>query len=189
VMTGPTPTPPLKGTGLRDKGQRSEAPHLQGRGLGWGLSVEQIDLLHKRAAEMRRNPTEPEKRLWRYLSNAQLDGHKFRRQSVIGSFIADFMCPQKALIVEVDGDTHDDVKDRLRNDVLAGFGFQVVRVTNPDVMINMDGALAVIGAALAATPDRWGGLQGDDRPRPNPSPEGEGLYKIEVRKDVHAPNQ
>ena len=38
---------------------------------------------------MRRNPTEPEKLLWRHLSGAQLEGHKFRRQSVIGSFIAD----------------------------------------------------------------------------------------------------
>jgi very-short-patch-repair endonuclease len=186
LNTGPTPTPPLKGRGLRDKGRRPEAPPLQGRGLGWGLSVEQIDTLHARAAEMRRNPTEPEKRLWRYLSGAQLDGHKFRRQSVIGSSIADFMCPQKALIVEVDGDTHDVGKDRLRDDALAGFGFRVVRVTNPDVMANMDGVLAVIGAALAEAGDRWGCSQNLDSPHPNPSPEGEGLQKIEVRKDVYA---
>jgi very-short-patch-repair endonuclease len=38
----------------------------------------------------------------------QLEGHKFRRQSVIDCFIADFLCPQKALIVEVDGDTHEE---------------------------------------------------------------------------------
>ena len=152
-----------------DKGWRSEAPPLQGRGLGWGLSVEQLNTLHRRTNEMRRNLTEPEKRLWRHLSNSQLDGHKFRRQSVIGWYIADFLCPQKTLIVEVDGDTHDEGKDRLRDDVLAGYGFHVVRVTNLDVMTNMEGVIAFIGAALADAPERW------DSPHPNPTPEGEGL--------------
>jgi very-short-patch-repair endonuclease len=120
---------------------------------------------------MRRNPTEPEKRLWRNLSSSQLDGHKFRRQSVIGWYIADFFCPQKALIVEVDGDTHDEGKDKLRDDVLARYGFRVLRVTNLDVMTNMEGVIAFIGAALTKVPKRW------DRPHPNPSPEGEGLSR------------
>ena len=118
---------------------------------------------------MRRNPTEPEKRLWRHLSNGQLEGQKFRRQSVIGRFIADFLCPQKALIVEVDGDTHDEAKDRLRDDILVGRGFHVVRVTNGDVMTNVDGVLTQILLALNAAADRW------DKPHPNPSPEGGGL--------------
>jgi very-short-patch-repair endonuclease len=152
-----------------DKGWRPEAPPLQGRGLGWGLSNAQLKELHRRAAEMRRNPTEPEKRLWRHLSNGQLEGHKFRRQSVIGCFIADFMCPQRALIVEVDGDTHDEGKDRLRDDVLAERGFRTVRVANDDVMSNMDGVLQHILIVLNKTPRRW------NSPHPNPSPEGEGL--------------
>ena len=152
-----------------DKGRRSEAPPLQGRGLGWGLSNAQLKELHRRAAEMRRNPTEPEKRLWRHLSNSQLGGHKFRRQSVIGWFIADFLCPQKALIVEVDGDTHDQAKDKLRDDILARRGFRVIRVTNEDVMRNMDSVLTTIAQALAVAPTRW------NSPHPNPSPEGEGL--------------
>ncbi|WP_445193453.1 endonuclease domain-containing protein [Sphingomonas sp. Tas61C01] len=125
--------------------------------------------MHDRAAAMRRNPTEPEKRLWRVLSSAQLGGHKFRRQSVVGPFIADFLCPQRALIVEVDGDTHDEAKDRLRDDDLAGRGFHVVRVGNGDVMNNLDGVAQTIGIALDRAPARW------DRPHPNPSPEGEGL--------------
>jgi very-short-patch-repair endonuclease len=144
--------------------------------LGWGLSVEQLRELHRRAAAMRRNPTEPEKRLWRHLSNGQLHGHKFRRQSVIGPFIADFLCPQKALIAEVDGDTHDEAKDRLRDDRLAARGFRVVRVTNDDVMTNMDGVLTMIEGALQAASDRW------NKPHPNPTPEGEGLVSVEARK-------
>jgi very-short-patch-repair endonuclease len=159
-----------------DKGWDPKAPPLQGRGKGWGLSVEQLQLLHKRAAEMRRNPTEPEKRLWRHLSNGQLSGHKFRRQSVIGWFIADFLCPQRALIVEVDGDTHDEAKDQLRDDILAQQGFRVLRVTNQDVMANMDGVLTFIAGALTKAPDRW------HKPHPNPSPEGEGLEAVEAQK-------
>ncbi|HEY0411820.1 MAG TPA: DUF559 domain-containing protein [Allosphingosinicella sp.] len=137
--------------------------------MGWGLSNARLEELHERAAGMRRNPTEPEKRLWRNLSNGQLGGHKFRRQSVVGRFIADFLCPQKALIVEVDGDTHDERKDRLRDDILSRHGFRVVRVTNDDVMGNMDGVLQHILLALNEAPERW------NKPHPNPSPEGEGL--------------
>ncbi|WP_246218590.1 endonuclease domain-containing protein [Parasphingorhabdus halotolerans] len=107
---------------------------------------------------MRNNPTEPEKRLWRHLSNGQLNGHKFRRQSVIGYIIADFVCPQRKLIVEVDGDTHDEAKDRVRDDILGEHGYHVVRVTNQDVMGNLDGVLVFISGALRA----------DDSPHPNP---------------------
>ena len=173
-MTAPTPTPPLKGRGY-DKGWNPKAPPLQGRGLGWGLSVEQLRWLHERAQEMRRNPTEPEKRLWRHLSNGQLAGLKFRRQQVIGPYIADFMCPSRSLIVEVDGDTHDEMKDRLRDDYLAEFGFAVLRVTNADVMANVEGVLAAILAIAQGRASRH-------RPHPNPSPEGEGLEAVEAQK-------
>ena len=156
-----------------DKGWRPEAPPLQGRGLGWGLSQEQIEWLHQRAREMRRNPTEPEKRLWRNLSNGQLEGLKFRRQEVIGRYIADFMCPARSLIVEVDGDTHDEAKDRLRDDLLGQFGFLVVRVTNLDVMSNAEGVLTAIGLAAAGRVSRH-------MPHPNPSPEGEGLKESDA---------
>jgi len=154
----------------RDKGQRPEAPPLQGRGLGWGLSVERLDQLQGYAAEMRRNPTEPEKRLWRHLSNSQLGGYKFRRQSVIGQYVADFLCPRKGLIVEVDGDTHHDrTVDQRRDATLSAMGFSVLRVTNEDVIQNMDGVLTQILVTLESAPDRR------NSPHPNPSPEGEGL--------------
>ncbi len=71
---------------------------------------------------MRREPTEPEKRLWRSLSNAKLGGHKFRRQVVIENKICDFFCPQKNLVVEVDGDTHSSKADAIRDASLAHIG-------------------------------------------------------------------
>ena len=139
------------------------------------MSNAQIEWLHQRAREMRRNPTEPEKRLWRNLSNGQIDGLKFRRQEVIGRYIADFMCPARSLIVEVDGDTHDEAKDRLRDDVLGQFGFLVLRVTNHDVMSNAEGVLTAIAVAAAGRTSRH-------NPHPNPSPEGEGLKEAEAQK-------
>jgi very-short-patch-repair endonuclease len=155
-----------------DKGWRADSPPLQGRGKGWGLSAERIVELHKRARAMRTNPTEPEKRLWRHLSNAQLAGFKFRRQQVIGRVIVDFFCPSARLVVEVDGDTHaDPARDRRRDAYLNGFGYTVLRVTNSDVMTGMDGVLQTILRASG----------GADSPHPNPSPEGEGLYSGENR--------
>jgi very-short-patch-repair endonuclease len=127
---------------------------------------------------MRREPTEPEKRLWyRALSRSQLGGFKFRRQAVIGPFIADFLCPAKALIVEVDGWTHDDVRaDQRRDAALRELGFTVLRFPNTEVMQNIEGVAAKILETLLRMPDRW------DAPHPNPSPEREGLNAVEAQK-------
>ncbi|WOE76494.1 endonuclease domain-containing protein [Alterisphingorhabdus coralli] len=112
--------------------------------------------LLKRAKEMRNNPTEPEKRLWRNLSNSQLNGHKFRRQAIIENSIVDFLCPSKKLVIEVDGDTHDPANDAKRDAHLATMDYRVVRFTNAEVMQNMDGVLEDIVCVLRESPDRWG---------------------------------
>ena len=119
------------------------------------------------AHKMRRQPTEAEKRLWRNLSGSQLGGYKFRRQAILGGYIADFLCPQKNLAVEIDGDTHVVEVAAERDVALAANGIKVVRVTNEDVLKNMDGVLQFLLMELDGRDDRW--------PHPNPSPEGEGL--------------
>ncbi|MFD1611272.1 endonuclease domain-containing protein [Sphingomonas tabacisoli] len=129
------------------------------------------DELQHRASEMRRNPTEPEKRFWRHVSNSRLGCFKFRRQQVIGFFIVDFFCPSRGLIVEIDGDTHDQPYDARRDGFMVQQGFQTIRFTNTDVMQNMDGVLQVTLATLQALPPRTGWRL----PHPNPSPKGEGL--------------
>ena len=154
---------------LVDKGTDPNTPPLQGRGRGWGLSRAELNTLKLRAREMRGNPTEPELRLWRNLSNGQVSGWKFRRQEVIGRAIVDFYCPSAKLVVEVDGDTHADRAREARRDAyLRQFGLTVLHVGNPDVMTNMDGVLLTIGAALHSA----------DSPHPNPSPEGEVLEHV-----------
>jgi very-short-patch-repair endonuclease len=126
---------------------------------------------------LRRELTEPEKRLWRNLSNKQLGGYKFRHQIQLDPVIADFFCPQKALVVEVDGDTHTADADARRDDVMAQRGFKTIRFTNHEVMTNMDGVLLTILNTLEELPNRWDrSCAGPhSRPLPNPSPEGEGL--------------
>jgi len=106
---------------------------------------------------MRREPTEPEKRLWRNLSNSQLGGFKFRRQAAIPPFVVDFFCPAKGLIVEVDGGTHSVANDARREELLAKRGFATIRFTNADVISNMDGVLTTVLRMLGELPDRWSG--------------------------------
>jgi very-short-patch-repair endonuclease len=164
---------------LHDKGWTKKAPPLQGRGLGWGLSNERLAELHGYARENRNAPTQPEIVLWSRLSRSQLGGYKFRRQAVIGPFIVDFLCPKKALIVEVDGHTHlDPGADASRDRKLGELGFRVLRVTNHDVTSNLEGVLLRILQVLESAPDRW------NMPHPNPSPEGEGLSSADTEAGV-----
>ena len=125
-----------------------------------------------RAADMRRAPTEPERRLWQHLRASQLSGFKFRRQAAIGERIVDFFCPAKGLIVEIDGDTHALERDAVRDRAMAASeGFSTLRFNNNDVMTNMDGVLTHLLARLDAMPDRW---QVGSGTTPNPSSKEEG---------------
>lgn len=55
---------------------------------------------------MRREPTEAEDRLWQELRGRRLDNIKFKRQVPIGRFVADFLCAEARLIIEIDGSQH-----------------------------------------------------------------------------------
>ena len=122
--------------------------------------------LLSRAKRLRIEGTPFEAKLWRHLSRSQLGGFKFRRQHVIENCIVDFFCPQKALIIEIDGTTHEPDRDRKRDQRLRLAGYCTLRFTNEDVGKNIDGVLSRLIVELSALPDRW--------PHPNPSPEGEG---------------
>lgn len=119
-----------------------------------------------RARRLRKRGTPFEAKLWRRLGQSQLGGYKFRRQHVIGNYIVDFFCPQKGLIVEVDGDTHDARKDAIRDAVNGARGYATLRFTNAEVGKEIDAVLDRLMSTLEVLPDRW--------PHPCPSPEGEG---------------
>lgn len=88
-------------------------------------------------------------RIWLALRDRRLGGFKFVRQETIGPYIADFVCRDRKLIVELDGGQHSENNgDRIRDAFLAAEGYKVLRFWNIDVMTNRDGVLAVILAAL-----------------------------------------
>jgi very-short-patch-repair endonuclease len=97
-----------------------------------------------RRVQLRRNPTEPEKRFWQAVRGKQL-GAKFRRQHGIGHYIVDFYCPEWALVVELDGDSHfnadTQASDAKRDAFLCGLGLRILRFTNLEIMQNLDGVL------------------------------------------------
>ncbi len=118
-------------------------------------------LLKEYAKSFRNKPTEAEKMLWNVLSGKGLDGYKFRRQHIIGEYIADFVCLKKNLIVEVDGSIHqlpeNIISDAERTKWLLAEGFQLIRFTNDQVLYHLDEVIDCISATLAAPPLGAGG--------------------------------
>ena len=102
------------------------------------------ELLAK-AKEMRGVPTEAEKLLWEYLRANQL-GVKFRRQHPLGDYIADFVCLEKHLVIELDGKSHEETAehDSLRDDTLALLGYKTIRFTNEELFGEIECVLATI---------------------------------------------
>ncbi|AKA35278.1 endonuclease domain-containing protein [Flagellimonas lutaonensis] len=104
--------------------------------------------LKERRQDLRNNGTSAEAFLWRYLSKSQLKGRKFRRQHSIENHIVDFYCPGEKLIIELDGQVHDNVialqKDSERDDYLKSLGFTVLRLENKLVFDDLEGVLQTI---------------------------------------------
>lgn len=95
---------------------------------------------------MRHEAAPAEIKLWRCLRNRQLNDYKFRRQHVIGCYIADFYCHEVELIVEIDGATHEhrQVYDKRRTQILNRGGAKVIRFMNEDVYDFTDSVLEAI---------------------------------------------
>ena len=92
--------------------------------------------LVQRARELRKEMTPAERKLWSVIRRKQALGWRFRRQQVIEGYIVDFYCPQRGLVIEVDGDVHAATvdQDAARDTRLHDLGLRVVRFTNPEVM-------------------------------------------------------
>lgn len=132
--------------------------------------------LEEFAKENRNHPTQAEEILWSILSRTREDrapqppkkggvclgGYKFRRQHVIGQYIADFVCLEKMLIIELDGKYHSlpdqMVDDVARTNYLNRLGYQVLRFTNEEILCDTDNALAKISDALQRPLQGDGGL-------------------------------
>ncbi len=94
------------------------------------------------ARHLRNHMTKAEACLWKYALRAgQMGGYEFRRQRPIVDYIADFVCFDLKLVIEVDGISHlwDETteKDRCKDEALMGAGFAVMRYTDEEVLRNM----------------------------------------------------
>jgi len=107
---------------------------------------------HDLARKLRREQTQVERKLWLALRGRRFHKFKFRRQQPIGPYIADFVCFEAGLIIELDGDQHGLSRvmayDTARTKRLASDGFRVLRFPNHELNGNFDGVLTGIAIAL-----------------------------------------
>jgi len=123
--------------------------------------------LFKHASNMRKNPTEAEKKLWKYLRNMRSDGFIFRRQHPIDIFIADFYCHKLKLVIEVDGEIHEETENREYDDGRSGelekYEIKVIRFRNEEIINNQELVIKEIQSVIKelASPSLLG--EGDGR--------------------------
>ena len=98
--------------------------------------------LFRMADRMRKNPTKAEKILWKNLKKFRSEGYVFTRQYPIDFYIADFYCHKLKLIIEVDGEIHENEQteeyDESRTGELERFGIKIIRFTNNEVINNQE---------------------------------------------------
>jgi very-short-patch-repair endonuclease len=91
-----------------------------------------------RAKQLRIDSTKPEKIIWEQLRAHRLGGLKFRRQVIVGHYIADFVCKAKKLIIEIDGLQHTEESARLRDEKrtadLGKMGYRILRYSNDQIL-------------------------------------------------------
>jgi len=142
---------------------------LAGEGGRATARPDEGDSLHF-ARKLRKNMTDAERKLWSALKDRRFESCKFRRQVPMGRYIADFVCFERRLIVEVDGGQHSEsMKDADRDAWFSSQGFRTLRFWNVDVFQALDGTLLAILDTLRETPHPSGAA------RLTPSPaRGEG---------------
>ena len=103
----------------------------------------------ERAKELRRQMTQEEKILWQHLRGNRLNNLHFRRQQIIDGFITDFYCHAARLVIEVDGEIHQQQAeyDAERDRVLLARGLRLLRIKNEKVRQNLNSVLMRITTA------------------------------------------
>ncbi len=145
-------------------------PPPQAGGVGGGTYSTRVPDAMEKAKVLRKSLTKAEASLWNMLKQKQLQGHKFRKQQAIGPYIADFVCHEKGLVIEVDGGQHAErhAYDAKRTAYFNEAGYEVLRVWNNEVLENKEGVYEVIREKLAEMPVRT--------PPPAPPASGGGVY-------------
>jgi very-short-patch-repair endonuclease len=127
------------------------------------------------ARQLRSRMTDAERKLWFALKDRRFAAVKFRRQVPVGPYVADFLCFDLRLIVEVDGGQHaESARDVERDKWLAHNEFRVVRFWNNDVLKNLEGVLTILAEEIDRTPHPTSSLRSTP---PSPA-RGEGKKEI-----------
>lgn len=112
--------------------------------------------LRDKAKALRKAGILHEALLWLELKNAKINGLDFDRQKIIGNYIVDFYCAEKAVVIEVDGSSHDSkqLEDAQRDDYLHSLGLTVIRLLAKDVLRDLEGVVGFLSnhPALTGTP-------------------------------------
>jgi very-short-patch-repair endonuclease len=139
------------------KGDHKESPSpLVGEGREGGSSHRTVaTLLRDRAKTLRRNLSPPERLFWSKVRAHRFFGLGFRRQVPIGEFVADFACHEALLVIELDGHSHDGSVagdyDAKRDEFMIQRGYRVLRLSNSDVIRDLESCLAQVIACLPPT--------------------------------------
>lgn len=121
--------------------------------------------LKERARILRKNMTRSEKHLWEtLLRKKQLLGLRFLRQRPIDNYIVDFYCPKQKLVIEIDGEIHEQHKeyDADRTIILERYGVRVLRFSNNEILKNISGVESKIKTFLLNFPLNEGDEGGEN---------------------------
>jgi very-short-patch-repair endonuclease len=115
------------------------------------------------AAKLRKAGNLCEVLLWQQIKNRQFKNFDFDRQKLIGNYIVDFYCANSGVVIEIDGESHNEKTgyDTERDVFLEGLGLTVIHLLNKDMKKNLQGVMEFLRnhhPALTGTPPREGNL-------------------------------
>ena len=146
------PSPSLQ-TSLLAKDSTEALPEGKGGEFGYhSADPSSYSLLKEYAIEHRSKPTVDEEKIWELVKTKKLEGYKFRRQHIIGNYIADLVCLDKRLIIEIDGLIHqlpeNKEADEIRTQWLNEQGFKLIRFTNEQIQNDIEKIIKEISSTL-----------------------------------------
>ena len=141
---------------------------MPGRFVVYGQRVQSAK--REAARRLRQGMTSEEKLLWGAIRGPGRGGPHFRRQQVIDGFIVDFYSNVLGLVIEVDGDVHQEQKDydRERDRVLLERGLIVLHFTNDEIRYDLERVMNEIATVATRA------MLGQSAPRPSPERGGGG---------------